>query len=456
MKTMRKFGAIVLAIMMIAMVAVAWADAEVLGNYAAGIAGENDDSAVKKDNTVRILKELKVYNTTGGNIYLPTVGYTYTITGETVADGTTVTDTGDHVGYVYTGDTTALDATTKTVSFGPGTTAGFDADGTSATISQPVTAATDGTSYYGAFEVTVTPDTLGHAGIFRYKITEGQDATNTQAKAGVTYQNVGSYQSVRYLDVYVRRAVTADSVSSNYVVYGYVLWCPVAQDEDTSITKAPNVTKTNGYIGDQGGAEYNTWNLVVTKAITGTLAETEHQFPFQVVFTSPNATAAKVHYVATNGIPTASSGVNPSTTISSAATTTIGALDSSSTLKLKNNGLVTFYGIPAGVTVTVQEKNDTYDIYTARATITNTATAQTYTDNQVQSGANAAIITGIDNATTVADVGSVDSTTAWENIMTVVSPTGYVTRFAPYALILVGGILLLVIAKKHKKTTDEE
>jgi len=42
------------------------------------------------------------------------------------------------------------------------------------------------------------------------------------------------------------------------------------------------------------------------------------------------------------------------------------------------------------------------------------------------------------------------------NTITEVSPTGYVTRFAPYALILVGGILLLIIAKKHKKTTDED
>ena len=42
------------------------------------------------------------------------------------------------------------------------------------------------------------------------------------------------------------------------------------------------------------------------------------------------------------------------------------------------------------------------------------------------------------------------------NTLLLISPTGYVARFAPYALILIGGIVLLVVAKKHKKHTDEE
>ncbi|MBP5754774.1 MAG: hypothetical protein J6W93_02895, partial [Clostridia bacterium] len=40
-----------------------------------------------------------------------------------------------------------------------------------ATITQPTAAATTGTSYYGGFTVGVDPDILGHAGIWRYKIT---------------------------------------------------------------------------------------------------------------------------------------------------------------------------------------------------------------------------------------------------------------------------------------------
>ena len=42
------------------------------------------------------------------------------------------------------------------------------------------------------------------------------------------------------------------------------------------------------------------------------------------------------------------------------------------------------------------------------------------------------------------------------NTLAEISPTGYVTRFAPYALILVGGIVLLVIAMKRKGRKEEE
>jgi hypothetical protein len=42
------------------------------------------------------------------------------------------------------------------------------------------------------------------------------------------------------------------------------------------------------------------------------------------------------------------------------------------------------------------------------------------------------------------------------NNLAEVSPTGYVTRFAPYALILIGGVALLVIAMKKRKHTEED
>jgi len=42
------------------------------------------------------------------------------------------------------------------------------------------------------------------------------------------------------------------------------------------------------------------------------------------------------------------------------------------------------------------------------------------------------------------------------NTLAEVSPTGYVSRFAPYALILVAGIVLLIVAKKRKPAKDDE
>ena len=460
-KQIKRIGALVLTgVLALGMSVSALAADTTLGSEVAGVAGARDDSATAQTNSVLILKELKLYNTTGGNIYLPTVGYDYTIASATVANegteaGAKITDNSNpthHVGYVYSGDSDALNTTSASVDFSASTIAGYTADGTAATITQPTAAANAGTAYYGGFSVAFDPAKFDHAGIFRYAITEAEDATNTLAKAGVVHQDTtaSGYNNTRFLDVYVRRAVDADTAvekAAGYVIYGYVLFTGT---KDESITYNDESMKTNGFVDAKGGDEYNTYNLVVTKTITGTLADTSHKFPFQVVFKSPNQTAATIHYTAINGLPTSAT----TATVSKSETTTIGKLADDSTLKLSNNGNVTFYGLPAGVTATVQENNDTFDVYTAKATIT-AKTAQTYTENQIGAGQNATIIPGLDNATTTEAVGSADTTTAWTNDMAIVSPTGVALRFAPYAVILAAGLALLFV-RRRRRADDEE
>ena len=72
----------------------------------------------------------------------------------------------------------------------------------------------------------------------------------------------------------------------------------------------------------------------------------------------------------------------------------------------------------------------------------------------------------IDNSETASRTSAYSNTAAsaadknaaiqFTNKLAVISPTGYVSRFAPYALILIGGIVLLIIAKKHKKHSEED
>lgn len=254
----------------------------------------------------------------------------------------------------------------------------------------------------------------------------------------------------------MRRAVSTDpeeQQTAKYVIYGYVCFIGGTDGRDTVINASGTLpTKTNGFIDTTGGYEYNTFNLQVTKAVTGTLAETSHDFPFQVVLSNTNTNlATQMWYAKTENDGTEGTGTVATL---SAGTVTIGTLDTGSVISLSHGDSTTIYGIPAGTTATVQENNDTYDVYTASATITS-ATALTYTPNQVQSKTNATITGSVDNATTVEAVGSANSVVAFSNALDIVSPTGVVLRVAPYAILLGAGVVLLMAASRRREEEED-
>ena len=70
----------------------------------------------------------------------------------------------------------------------------------------------------------------------------------------------------------------------------------------------------------------------------------------------------------------------------------------------------------------------------------------------------------VSNYDTDNTVSSVEATIAatdaqavtFTNNLDAISPTGIVMRYAPYALILVAGVVLLLISKKRRKHTEED
>ena len=402
------------------------------------------------DNSILILKELKVYNTTGEDIYLPTVDYGYTIAPATVASGVTVTDDQPVQSVVYSGVAAALTTTSATVSFSPATTAGYSAAGAATTITQPTAAATTGTSYYGGFNVSFDPAEFPHSGIYRYVITEA-DGTNTKASAGVVHQDDTSYVATRYLDVYVRDAVAADNATTDEVICAYVCWVPDAtQDQDSNIdygndpaNPTLNVTKTQGYVSDEGGDKYNTYNLTLDKTISGTT--NDHDFPFQVVF-SNGTDAGKFYYELSSA-----AGTNADVTLASGAAT-VGTLATGSAISLGNGDSVTFYGIPAGTTATVNEQNDTYDVYAVTMTDHNGTDVLAETD--VAAGSASGACSAVLNATTTTTLGTADSTVSVTNELKEISPTGVIVRYAPYIIMIVAASVLFVVARKVKRTNE--
>ena len=416
-----------------------------------GVTG--DVSGAAQENSVLILKELKVYNTDGKDIYLPTVGYDYTIAAATVDEGVTVTDNQPVTSIVYSGVPAALTTTTASVDFSPATTAGYTAAGAAATITQPTAAAKTGTSYFGGFSVEFDPSKFEHSGIYRYVITEADDATNTLTSAGVVHQDE-DYVATRYLDVYVRDAVAADNVDTDELICGYVLWVPAAdQDQNTSIDNHDpnnveiNVSKTNGYVDATGGDEYNTYNLEVEKAVEGALANKDNNFPFQIVLS--NGTTAKMYYTTTdNGTTTTD------VTFASGAAT-IGTLAEGSVVSLSNGDKFDLYGIPAGATATVQEFNNLYDVYAANmeADATNNGSF-TYTENNVQAQSTCTVSGAVANNTTTAAVGTAYSKVTVTNTLKTISPTGVVLRYAPYFIMAVAAIALVAVAKRAKRNEE--
>ena len=452
MKKMKKIGALALAIMMITLTGAAYAAGNADGQLTNGKDGmlfDDENEGAIDINTLTFPKEIVLYNTTSAEVHYPVITYNYSISSVSTT-GKTVTDGDVDVGDVYPGAGAGTEVTiSSSVSF-------TNADSKTEVTPNGKIASKD-------IVVTVNPSAFTHAGIYRYLITESDGTADANARTAAGISRGANYSNTRYLDIYVRRTVAADTdVTTDYVVYGYVLF----KGSDSSITNAESeVTKSQGFVATETSSGvygttdvdyYETYNLKVTKLINGTLAETGHQFPFSVAFNSPVTTDAVIEWAKGTAATGEATITGSALTLGDATT----AGYSSSAIKLSNGEYVKFYGIPAGTTTAVSEINDTYDIYTASQDSIEggTSTAPNAT-NLVANHVAASIytITAVANATTVTSNSEKDTELKVKNVIAVVSPTGYVSRFAPYALMLAAGIALVVIlVAKRRRHTDED
>jgi len=463
---MKKLVSLILAIMMIAAVGAA---------FATSVEDEGTGTSGTAITEVAITKEIVLFNTTTQQIYEPNIKYTYSLATQnpnspTVTDKNSMTATvktgvaglvkiqgSNKDGYIGTAGTSASlvfgdDNSTKKATVVEGTiitTSNKKVAVRNLKLSFDVTALKSGDSY---------PATS--AGIYRYKITDDTTAATLTA-AGVARNS--SYDPVRYLDVYVEW----NSERTAPQVYGYVLYkttdTSTTADGTSSITYDSSKTtfiKVTGYnvesemLSTDGSSnstadEYHTYNLSVTKTTTGSMADLNNEFPVGIIFTNDSVTALADFYSTgdfanTNLALTATGGYSVNT-------------DFSTTPSVKNDDTFTFVGLPAGTYYQIAEKNNTYDSYKVKIEDKTPSTAvNVFAEAIVAAGANTTVNTriAIDN-----DAGSSSYKTQdiqITNTLDAISPTGYVSRFAPYALILIGGIALLIIAKKRKPKEEEE
>ena len=333
------------------------------------------------------------------------------------------------------------------------------------TSGETVTAADDGAANLKDLTIDFSNVVFGAAGVYRYVITETAPA---YAASGVTETTSATNPHVRYLDVYVRPVTTGftdGTAAADWDIYGYVCMLESEEITDAGDTATTGAVKTNGFVsGTNDGTDYladsyYTYNVTVSKTVTNdAYAKATHAFPFTVIFT--NATVTNAVDISSSTTGTATGFTDPASAALSTGTT-------KGIVSLKDSSSVKYIGIPNGTNVEVYETNDvagvTYQVTTSldgANTVDKAVTdGTTPTTAEVQSATKPAYQSTKATITPTVDTDDdVSHTIAVDNNLQLISPTGFVVRFAPYMLVLLGGILLITIGlviynKTNKKET---
>ena len=480
---MKKIWALVLAVVMIMTVGATAFAATNLGSSEQGVVGGSDSFATDKpstqDKAVNIKKELTAYNFDETTINAPTITYSYKITagvaGVKITDAATdhanstavtvqtkagiipgVSVTGSANGAANTAATAAAGATsvTNTIAWTPAST---------------LTASNDGTANYQNLTIDFTNVVFDAAGVYRYVITETPHAgVETYAATGVTETTADENKHVRYLDVYVRpnpTTFTDGKSADDWDIYGYVCLLKSEEITDADDTATKGAVKTNGFVAGTNDEtayladQYYTYNVTVSKTVTNdNFAKATHSFPFTVLFTNA-AITQPVDIIGRVKTGTATNYTDPTSAALSANTT-------NGILLIKDSSSVKYIGIPNGTQIEVYETNDVAGV-TYQVTTTTDGASPAQVDAAVISGtAPNSAVTQTNKAayestkTTITPTVDTDDdvahTIAIDNNLQLISPTGVVLRIAPYVMILVAGIALLILAKKRKPAKDEE
>ena len=501
-KFMTRLAAVVFALaILFAMSVPAWAANTGSSAYASD--GSTNNSYAKiDDNQFTLTKEIVLFNVDEARIFEPNVVYSYSVAPVDVTDGTptvtglvlddntktTTATVRDGVANAVTiqgrkvdqyDDTTASANRSVTGALGSSTTLSFGGDngtkfstldeGTTVTTSNA--GATNGKVATGYIDVTINPTTIYNAnkgpGIYRYKISDTTEDT-TLLSAGVKRDT--NYVKDLYLDVYVKN----NSSNNGFEVYGYVLFkegTTSGSNKDLSIEYASGTAesvKVDGYtvLSEVATADqYHTYNVQVTKTVTGAMADQRNLFPFQVDITNVANTisgytqqvtsAADFYYVIkSNG----TQGDAITTKLDNAGAKTIGSASATvaDSLALRHGDDITITGLPVNAKVVVTEYNNTRDVYTASAKDESDAVLKVSNTN-TQATTNADSVTvDYQKKAFLYEAKAIDYTThkdiiAVTNAIETISPTGLAFRIAPYALMLAAGVSLIVLFIKRKE-----
>lgn len=425
---------------------------------------------VAVENTVRLYKEIIIFNTNSADtlVYLPNITYSYAVTAVDVADEKYITDEYGLTATIQDGVEAAIKTQPNDVV--------FSSSGITPTKTDPnpgyVITNQNGKEARGYLDIEFDPTQFTKPGVYRYAITE---TANDRAAAGVTIDK-DKYGDKRYLDVYVQNHTPADaSDTQKFEIYGYALYQDgTNKDAEFDATGSlPITAKTNGFVSKKFDTKettysrsekdvdiYDTANIKIEKKITGAMGDKNHKFPFEATIKNANITAnAKFSYqvVESGGTLNTTSTSNPTKELN--ASVKIGAADATGadSFKLKDTEYIYIYGVPGKsdvarsvdnvvTKVEVKEFNDTTDTYNVTAKYN---TSDVNVTNKKTPKATVAAVAEQEVPFTQTEEYMVVT-----NNMHAISPTNVVMRFAPYLLILGGAILLLMVSRRRKSEQE--
>jgi hypothetical protein len=201
---------------------------------------------------------------------------------------------------------------------------------------------------------------------------------------------------------------------------------------------------------------YTTYDVTVTKDVTGGMGDKSNYWPFQLDITNSIPGAAFDYKITDNA------GKNLDVTKKQlAAATTADATAGAKTLgsatatvadglELKHGGKVTLIGVPSNLTagsevsVKANEYNNTADGYKVTATDFGIAADTALASGAATAASTAASFKNATAATTFTVTNKLES----------ISPTGVVMKVAPFASMFAAGIILIAIVRRRKDEVE--
>lgn len=393
------------------------------------------------DTSLTIPKSIMVLNDGYTKTNIPAMDFSFSIAPAAVSADSTVTDS--------SGNTVLVQA-------GPAGGAALGSGGVVSIAAQTVTESDAGAT---SLEEAVTEDltvnvdltAFTQPGVYRYEIT---DITSASDLYDYSLVRAGDYDATRFLDVYVKR----DATTGDLGVAGYVLTDDLpgaitdatfkspgyVEDGDIIVTTEPGTDGIPGTADDVVTADtadietmdrYISYNITLTKQVTGNMGDTDNQFPFDINIANVTGVAPFDENDAAIADPSAVSAA------------------------LASGDSVAIYAIAPKGTVTVTETNNTDNAYTVTSSDGVVAGVVTASNDTATAGTNA-----VSNYATVNSASSVATTPTaganndltFTNNLEIGTPTGFVMRVLPYIAVLgLAGAAVGVALSRKSRREDE-